>query len=439
MTTPNRAPEIFSSTTDGPSGVSRRQVLTAAAVAAPAIVLTSAVPAHATSANSSFAMTLSATGIATGSPVDVTATVLDSRGDPWAGQVVTFTTSDPAALSFSSTSAVTDSAGRATVSVSAASNATAGTRSITAASGPLSASASIDVLAVTATASTGTSNPWSIAMSPTGGFAVAGHYNVGTVTVISTSTDTSVASIAVLDSLGSTISKNGAYALVCSTAGVYRINLSTNSITATVPVPSGYAYGVDISPDQSFAYVTTWGDERGVARLDLATNTWTHKMPFPGTGGGGTIVRIAPNGSFAYAIDTVNANLHRIDTASNTIVATTPIASAYGVEISPDSTYAYVTARNGFVHRVDTSTNAVVASISTPGDAVGLDISSDGSFAYSAHPDANVVRRIDTATNTVTATVPISGRPLFVAISPDDSFAYVTRNTAASVARIEWN
>lgn len=439
MTTPNRAPEIFSSTTDGPSGVSRRQVLTAAAVAAPAIVLTSAVPAHATSANSSFAMTLSATGIATGSPVDVTATVLDSRGDPWAGQVVTFTTSDPAALSFSSTSAVTDSAGRATVSVSAASNATAGTRSITAASGPLSASASIDVIAIAATAAT-TTNPWSIAMSPLGGVALTGQNDNGNVVRISTSTDLSSATIPVArDARGIAISQDGSFALAASSAeGIVRIDLATNAASTPLPLPLGYSYDVDISPNQAFAYVTTWATA-GVSRIDLATNTVTHSIPFPGTGDGGAIVRIAPNGLFAYAIDTVNTNLHRINTTTNTIVATTPITSAFGVAISPNSSFAYVTARNGFVHRVDTSTNAVVASISTPGDAVGIDISSDGSFAYSAHPDANVVRRIDTATNTVTATVPISGRPLFVAISPDDSFAYVTRNTAASVARIEWN
>lgn len=425
-------------TSPAETGINRRQILVGSAVAVPAIVLSTSIPARATSSNSTFTLTLGATGIATGSPVDVTATVLDSRGDPWAGQVVTFTTSDPAALSLSSTSAVTDSAGRATVSVSAASNASAGTRSITATSGPLSASASIDVVAITATTST-TTNPWSIAMSPLGDVALSGQNDNGNVVKISTSTNLSSAIIPVArDARGVAISADGSFALAVSSAeGIVRIDLTTNAASAPLPLPLGYPYDVDISRSRAFAYATTWLTA-GVSRIDLATNTVTHSIPFPGTGDGGAIVRIAPNGLFAYAIDTVNTKLHRIDTTTNTIVATTPIASAFGVAISPDSSFAYVTARNGFVHRVDTSTNAVVASISTPGDAVGIDISTDGSFAYSAHPDANVVRRIDTATDTVTATIPISGRPLFVAISPNDSFAYVTRNTAASVARIEW-
>lgn len=419
-------------------GLDRRQVLAAAALATPAIVLTTSIPAHATSANSVLELALSATGIGAGAPVDVTATVLDSRGEPWAGQVVTFTTGDSTVLSFSSSSAVTDSAGRATVSVSAASDAAAGTRSITATSGPLSRSATLDVIAVSAEVGT-LANPWAISISPTADFALVSTRALSAFSRVSTITDAVVADIPTSETTsGFAISDGGDFALVANWPGLIRLDTLTNSIVSEIPI-AGCLWPA-ISHGGDFAYVSSQpGATAGVlSRIDVPSNSISGTVDIPSPKYP-SMIAMSPDDSFIYVTDWLYGKLYRVSTATNTLVATTSISNTLGVAISPDGSFAYVTARDGFVHRVDTSTNAVVASISTPGDAVGIAISSDGSFAYSAHPDANVVRRIDTATNTVTATVPVSGRPLFVAISPDDSFAYVTRNTAASVARIEWD
>jgi hypothetical protein len=82
--------------------LSRRTIVKTAAWTVPAITLAVATPAHATSADSMLSLTVPAS-IAQNTSGAVVATVLDSKGRPWAGQSVTLSAS-PASALFSTTS-----------------------------------------------------------------------------------------------------------------------------------------------------------------------------------------------------------------------------------------------------------------------------------------------------------------------------------------------
>jgi YVTN family beta-propeller protein len=119
-----------------------------------------------------------------------------------------------------------------------------------------------------------------------------------------------------------------------------------------------------------------------------------------------------------------------IATATNTVVATVPVGSIspWGVAITPDGAFAYVTNKGG-VSLISTATNTLVATVpvgSTDSVPAGVAITPDGAFAYVAIPTDNSVSVIATAAKTVVASVPVGSTPMGVAITPDGAFAYVT-------------
>lgn len=137
-----RSPKTYADrpAVEATTGLNRRQVLTAAAVAAPAIALTTAVPAHATSAHSTLTVDVAAS-ITSGDYSDVTVTVLDSQGNPWAGQSVTLTATGTTNVTLDATTGVTNSSGVFTTRLNTTINTPVGdTAVVTATSGPLTVS-----------------------------------------------------------------------------------------------------------------------------------------------------------------------------------------------------------------------------------------------------------------------------------------------------------
>jgi YVTN family beta-propeller protein len=116
-----------------------------------------------------------------------------------------------------------------------------------------------------------------------------------------------------------------------------------------------------------------------------------------------------------------------IDTATNTVTATIPVASQpRGVAVSPNGEYAYVTNYgNNTVSVIDTATNTVTATIPTESRPYDVAITPNGAYAYVTNYGNNTVSVIDTATNTVTATIPAGSQPSGVAVSPNGAYAYV--------------
>ncbi len=139
---------------------------------------------------------------------------------------------------------------------------------------------------------------------------------------------------------------------------------------------------------------------------------------------------------FAYvAVRVPNPNVSVIDTASNTLVATIPVADGFSlsyVAITPDGSRAYVTSGTNNISVIDTATNTVAATVPAGTSSNGIAITPDGRRAYVTNgAGTNIVLVIDTDSssatfNSVVHAIDIGDIPLAVAITPDGRRAYVT-------------
>lgn len=119
----------------------------------------------------------------------------------------------------------------------------------------------------------------------------------------------------------------------------------------------------------------------------------------------------------------------------------------WGVAVSPDGRYAYITNRNSdSVSVIDTGTNTVTATIDirfvssigiVDDEPTGVAISPDGRHAYITNTFSGLVSAIETESNTITANFPGFGGPVGVAVSPDGRYAYVTNYFSDSVSVID--
>jgi len=95
----------------------------------------------------------------------------------------------------------------------------------------------------------------------------------------------------------------------------------------------------------------------------------------------------------------------------------------FGASTVLTQTRAYVTNVNDFtVSVIDTVTNTVVATIPDIPNPYGIAVTPNGAFIYVTHV-GGTVSVIDATTNTVIATVPVGLFPNAVAITPNGAFA----------------
>lgn len=208
------------------------------------------------------------------------------------------------------------------------------------------------------------------------------------------------------------------------------INVIASQTIATVPV-GDQPHGVAVSPDGSVVYVTNIGGG-SVSVIDTATNTVVGS-PIP-TGSWAYDVTFTPDGTKALVTNYndgtfagFNGTVSIIDVASATVSETlsTP-GFVEGVAVSPDGTFAYVTATGGTMYVIDIATESVIDDFPLPGFATAVVFSLDGLRAYTSNNANDTVSVIDVAAATVIDNLPISGNyPVDIDITPDGSTVYV--------------
>ncbi|MGD0709968.1 MAG: T9SS type A sorting domain-containing protein [Bacteroidales bacterium] len=244
--------------------------------------------------------------------------------------------------------------------------------------------------------------------------------------------------ITLLAIIGFTANAQTAYITNRGSNSVSVINVVTNTVTATIPVPVGAdPWGVSVSPDGNKVYVITNSDST-VRVINTATNTVTAYIP---VGENPVGIAVSPDGNWVYVTNgsysmgnTVNVINSIADTVSATItVGTQP----YGVAVSPNGSWVYVTNDSSYtVSIINTATKSVSATITGFSAPVGISVSPDGSKIYVANNLSNTVSVIDSATNTVSATIAVGLGPTGVSVSPDGSKVYVTNWEANTVSVI---
>jgi len=184
-------------------------------------------------------------------------------------------------------------------------------------------------------------------------------------------------------------------------------------------------FGVTCANAQPIVYVGINSSNSNLSSINAATNTVVATVPLAGVCPQG--LAITPDGTLAYVTGECSNAVSVINTATGTVVATVPVGDdPSGVAITPDGTRAYVAnAISGTVSVINTATNTVVATVTT-GSPYRVAITPDGTRVYVTNGNyPGTVSVIDTATNTVVATVPVGDDPVGIAITPDGTRAYV--------------
>jgi YVTN family beta-propeller protein len=223
---------------------------------------------------------------------------------------------------------------------------------------------------------------------------------------------------------------NKPFAYVTNTGSVGTTGFVTviNTQTQTIVTPSitvgSHPFGVAVTPDGAFAYVTNGapGTENSVSVINTSTNAVTKTIS---VGSNPTGVAVNPGGSFAYVTNAGDGTVSVISTATNTVTNTISAGSApYFVAFTPDGSRAYVTNQipDGTVTVINTLTGAVVATVSLGSLPSQVAVTSDGTTAYVVNASSSSVSTIDTSTNNVgDGTIAVGSGAFGIAVSPPET------------------
>jgi len=191
-----------------------------------------------------------------------------------------------------------------------------------------------------------------------------------------------------------------------------------------------------------FAYAA---DDTGntVKVINTATNAVVASIPIAllvGAGGPNQMA-MTPDKKYVYVPAMGGDTVHVISTATNTVVATVVLAvgaNPTGVAITPDGVYAYVTNYgNGTISVITVATNVLLTTFATSARPGSPRILPNGSKLYHNDPSTGAVTVVNTATNTVIATIALAGMGGgSLVINPAGTVVYSSNYTANTVSVI---
>jgi outer membrane autotransporter protein len=235
--------------------------------------------------------------------------------------------------------------------------------------------------------------------------------------------------------------ENNVYIANSSSNNLSIINTATDTVSTLNLTPSFGPFGIAVTPDGRFAYITNGGfslpGSNTISVLDVATNSLVKTITPAAVQFTPAGVAVTPDARFAYVASRVGGKVSVINTTSNTVTDTiTGLGTGLeGVAITPNGKFAYVTRAAGTVTVINTATNSVEGNpIPVGAFPFGVAFTPNGAFAYVGNGEGNTVSVINTATKAV-GTInlePIlgpTGEPLDVAVTPDGKFVYVVSAT----------
>ena len=185
------------------------------------------------------------------------------------------------------------------------------------------------------------------------------------------------------------------------------------------------------------------GVSRAIAEMGAGSGPGIITMPIRGRARWAALTLVVallrPTGVIAqnaYITNSGDGTVSVIDTASNTVIATSRVGNGpNGVAVTPDGAKVYVANRGSrTVSVIATASNGVIATIPVGNGPIGVAVTPDGARVYVANITDRTVSVINTASNTVIATIPAGNNDLFgVAVTPDGAKVYVATRFAVLV------
>ena len=207
----------------------------------------------------------------------------------------------------------------------------------------------------------------------------------------------------------------------------------------TIPMSASPRF-VAVSPDGRHAY-TANRDAQSITVVDTATNQVTATIPV--AAGPPRFLSFAPDGRKLYvSIFNDRGTIHSLgvlDSRSNTMVATIPQpARPFPAEASPDGTQLYVPLPDiASISVIDTTTNDTIGQIPVAPNPAGVAFSADGQRAFTVSHDSNLVSVIETRNLEVESTIPVGNSPASIALNPHRPLAAVVNDNSNSVSLID--
>ncbi|MFT4546588.1 MAG: YVTN family beta-propeller protein [Verrucomicrobiales bacterium] len=290
-------------------------------------------------------------------------------------------------------------------------------------------------------------------------FAIVANSSDSTCSIIDTNSESVVYTIEVgALPLDVQSSPDGAtvYVSVLNSSAVDVLDLDTGEVTASIPIPSNPAY-LAISSDGSALYVS--GGDR-VYAVDLTDPTYAISGAVEMPKRDGELyaqprgMTLSPDNSTLYVVNNKSSLVAVVDTLTMQVIETidflevgTVCPPNRGLQIAmrPDGQRAYVTTALCRTKVIDTATNTILVEEEIPVNGSGIEISSDGAFAYIASTILNTsgdafVAQVDLESGAVTE-LTIPGTPPYwgasLALSPDESKIYVTQYQLDQVSIID--
>ncbi len=268
-------------------------------------------------------------------------------------------------------------------------------------------------------------------VSNTGEFVTPGN----TVTVLDLTTGSTVTTItvgtgpraAVLNPAGTKV-----YVANYASGTVSVISTASNTVTNTITLGGAGSFDIAFTPDGARAFVSRYTAAGLIDEIDTVTETAT-EINGPQYSEG---VAVSPDGQTLYATASNADSLSLIDLT--TYIDSGPITVGdfpTSVAVSPDGLRAYVVNNNSATVSVfDTVSSAVVGDISVgvyPNDIV---VSSDGSRGYLPNGDDSNISVLDLVTETPLTTLNTGSNPFAIGLSADGRTLAATNGDSNSVS-----
>ncbi len=259
--------------------------------------------------------------------------------------------------------------------------------------------------------------------------------DTGTVSVVNLSTNTIIATIPIgLDPSQALLTPNNQKLYTYNRNGlnISVIDTASNSVTATIGIPRfpSTIRPLDVSPDGTKLY----------AGIDFPEIYSVETNAFIGSiVGGAENFAISPDQSFAYAAAFGPSRTNRFNLIDNTLE--TSFGEAYEAYIfSPLGSFAYAirNASPPFLAVINTRNNTLVTTIPVGTTPVDLDITPDGKTIYVVNEGSvGNVTVIDTDSNVVVATINVGDDPSGVDFAFQGTRAYVTNFNDDNISIID--
>jgi YVTN family beta-propeller protein len=240
-------------------------------------------------------------------------------------------------------------------------------------------------------------------------------------------------------------SPDSRFIYVATTFEILTLHAGLNEIEDRITIPGGdiskhNPHGLAITPDGKNLLVSDNRLGGGVSVVDIEDKTIIRTLS-PGTGAIPFGISISPDGLFAYiTLHGLNqVKEYNLDTYSETRHFDVG-AEPTGLAILPDGSRLYVSnTADGTVSVIDLNTGIVTSPVTVgsgpDSKPIGIAVSPDGARVYTADNVSNTVSIIDTATDALLTTLTNVNFPIAVSIMPDGYRGYVT-NTSGELSQL---